>query len=133
VDSGGRWMNNTGFLVGDKIEFMRNYKFNICFENDAHRGYNSHYTTEKLMQTFVADTVGIYLGNTEIEKEFNKDSFINIRDFGSIDEAVEKIICLDKNDDKYLEILNQPPFTDYKIPYNNKIENIKSFLYKIFE
>jgi hypothetical protein len=132
IDSAGRHFNNVGYLANDKIEFLKNYKFNICFENDAHRGYNKHYTTEKLMQTFVSNTVGIYLGNTEIEKEFNKKSFINLRDYSSIEEVIEYIIYLDKNDDKYLEILNQSCFNDYNIPDNNKLENIKSFLYKIF-
>ena len=133
IDSAGRHFNNVGYLANDKIEFLRNYKFNICFENDAHRGYNKHYTTEKLMQTFVTNTVGIYLGNTEIEREFNKNSFINLRDFNSYKEAIEFIIDLDNNDDKYLKILNQSCFDEYKIPENNKIENIKAFLYKIFD
>lgn len=132
VDSGGRWLNNIGYLVDDKIDFMAKYKFNICFENDAHRGYNQHYTTEKLVQTFVAKTVGIYLGNTNIEKEFNKSCFINIRDFAKTEDVIDFIIHLDNNDDKYLEFLKQPVFIEYKIPDNNKIENIKSFLYKIF-
>lgn len=132
VDSGGRWMNNLGYAVDDKLDFLRNYKFNICFENDAHRGYNEHYTTEKLMQAMQANTIGIYYGNTQIEREFNKKSFIDVRDFSNIDEAVEFIIELDKNGDKYLEMLNQPWFLRYNIPENNKIENIKSFLYKIF-
>jgi len=39
---------------------------------------------------------------------------------------------MNKNNDLYLEILNQSCFNDYKIPDNNKLENIKSFLYKIF-
>lgn len=80
VDSGGRHYNNLGFLVNDKLEFLKNYKFNICFENDAHRGYNEHYTTEKLMQAMQANTIGIYYGNTQIGKEFNKKSFIDVRD-----------------------------------------------------
>ena len=46
---------------------------------------------------------------------------------------IDYIIELDKDDSKYLEILNQPWFVDYNIPENNKIQNIKSFLYKIFE
>ena len=46
---------------------------------------------------------------------------------------IDYIIELDKDDDKYLEVLNQPWFTEYNIPDNNKIENIKSFLYKIFK
>ena len=43
------------------------------------------------------------------------------------------IIELDKDDNKYLELLKHPWFVEYNIPENNKIENIKSFLYKIFE
>ena len=37
------------------------------------------------------------------------------------------------NSEKYLEILKTPWFTDNIIPEENKIENIKSFLYKIFD
>lgn len=132
VDSAGRHYNNLGFLAKDKVEFLKNYKFNICFENDAHRGYNKHYTTEKLMQAMQANTIGLYYGNTEIGKEFNKKSFIDVRDFSNFDEAVEHVIELDKNSDKYLEMLRTPYFTDNIIPNNNKLENIKSFLYKIF-
>jgi hypothetical protein len=133
VDSGGSFFNNVGFLVNDKLEFLKNYKFNICFENDAHRGYNEHYTTEKLMQSMQANTIGIYYGNTQIEKEFNKKSFIDVRDFLNLDDAVEYIIELDKNNDKYLEMLKTTPLVDNIIPDSNKEENIKSFLYKIFE
>jgi alpha(1,3/1,4) fucosyltransferase len=132
VDSGGRHYNNIGFLVNDKLDFLRNYKFNICFENDAHRGYNEHYTTEKLMQSMQANTIGIYHGNTQIEKEFNKKSFIDVRDFSNLDEVVEYIIELDKNNDKYLDILKTSVLVDNIIPDNNKEENIKYFLYKIF-
>jgi hypothetical protein len=133
IDSGGRHYNNLGFLVNDKLEFLKNYKFNICFENDAHRGYNEHYTTEKLVQSMQANTIGIYYGNTQIEREFNKKSFINVRDFLNIDLAVEYIIELDNNNDKYLEVLRTPWFENNIITDNNKIENIKSFLYNIFK
>jgi hypothetical protein len=132
VDSGGRHYNNLGFLVNDKLDFLKNYKFNICFENDAHRGYNEHYTTEKLIQSMQANTIGIYYGNTQIEKEFNKKSFIDVRDFLNLDDSVEYIIELDKNNDKYLEILKTSWLIDGIIPDSNKEENIKSFLYKIF-
>ena len=80
-----------------------------------------------------ANTIGIYYGNTQIEKEFNKQSFIDVRDFLNLDEAVEYIIELDKNNDKYLEMLKTYCLVDNIIPENNKEENIKSFLYKIFE
>lgn len=133
IDSGGRHWNNMGFLVDNKLDFLGGYKFNICFENDAHRGYNEHYTTEKLMQAMQANTVGIYYGNTNIGREFNKGSFIDVRDFSNFDQAVEYIIELDRNDEKYLDMLKTPYFINDIIPYNNREENIKSFLYKIFK
>ena len=49
------------------------------------------------------------------------------------DDAVEYIIELDKNNDKYIDVLKQTWFENNIIPDNNKEENIKSFLYKIFE
>ena len=133
VDSAGRHFNNVGFLTKNKLEFLKNYKFNICFENDAHRGYNQHYTTEKLMQAMQANTIGIYHGNTQIEKEFNKKSFIDVKDFSNLDQAIEFIIELDKNDDKYLEMLRTETWlNNNQVPGENKLESIKKFLYSIF-
>jgi hypothetical protein len=80
-----------------------------------------------------ANTIGIYYGNTQIEKEFNKKSFIDVRNFSSLNESVERIIELDKNNDEYLEILKTYWLVDNIIQEKNKEENIKSFLYKIFE
>ena len=85
------------------------------------------------MEPMTVNSIPIYWGNPEIGKEFNTKSFINVYDFDSIDSVINYIEYLDNNDKKYLELLNQPWFTDYNIPENNKIENIKSFLYKIFE
>jgi len=133
IHSGGGYLNNIGYQIKDKLEFLKIYKFNICFENDAHRGYNEHYTTEKLMQSMQANTIGIYYGNTRIEREFNKKSFINVRDFSNFDEAIEFIIELDQDNNRYLEMLKESPLIDNVIPDNNKEENIRSFLYKIFK
>ena len=84
------------------------------------------------MEPMTINSIPIYWGNPKIDLEFNTKSFINFYDFKSESDMIEYIIELDKNDDRYLEMLNQPWFTDYNIPTNNKIENIKSFLYKIF-
>jgi len=133
VDSGGAFMNNIGGTVQDKRQFQSEYKFTISFENNAYRPQHSGYTTEKIMEPMTVNSMPIYWGNPDIGLEFNTKSFINYYDFKSEDDLVGYIIELDKNDDKYLEKLNQPWFSDYNIPENNKIENIKSFLYKIFE
>jgi hypothetical protein len=133
VDSGGRWMNNIGYAVDDKRKFQSDYKFSIAFENNAYRPQHPGYTTEKIMEPMTVNSIPLYWGNPIIYREFNIKSFVNFYDFGSQKDMIDYIIELDKNDDKYLDTLNQPWFVDYNIPENNKIENIKSFLYKIFQ
>jgi hypothetical protein len=133
VDSGGRWMNNIGNPVSDKLKFQSEYKFSIAFENNAYRPQHPGYTTEKVMQPMTVNSIPIYWGNPLIGKEFNTKSFVNFYDFGYTGNMIEYIIELDNNSEKYLEILRTPWFTDNIIPETNKIENIKSFLYKIFE
>lgn len=132
VDSGGRFANNIGYAVDNKVKFQSEYKFSIAFENNAYRPQFPGYTTEKIMEPMTVNSIPIYWGNPEIAKEFNTKSFINVYDFNSISDVINYIEYLDNNDKKYLELLNQPWFNEYKIPENNKIENIKSFLYKIF-
>ena len=133
VDSGGRFMNNIGYAVPDKRKFQSEYKFSVAFENNAYRPQHPGYTTEKIMEPMTVNSIPIYWGNPLINKEFNQKSFVNFYDFNDINKMIEYIIELDKDDNKYLEMLNQPWFVDYNIPENNKIQNIKSFLYKIFE
>ncbi|WP_233715411.1 glycosyltransferase family 10 domain-containing protein [Helicobacter trogontum] len=62
VDSGGKWKNNIGVYVDDKIEWLKSYKFNICFENDSSPGY----LTEKLFDAFMGGCVPIYWGDTSL-------------------------------------------------------------------
>lgn len=132
VDCGGRWMNNIGYAVQDKRKFQSEYKFSIAFENNAYRPQFPGYTTEKIMEPMTVNSVPIYWGNPDVYKEFNTKSFVNFYDFGNMSSMIEYIIELDKNTDKYLEVLAQPWFDNNEVPENNKIENIKSFLYKIF-
>jgi len=133
VDSGGGYLNNIGYKVTDKAKFQSEYKFSIAFENNAYRSQHPGYSTEKVMQPMTVNSIPIYWGNPLIGKEFNTKSFINFYDFKGEDEMIEYIIELDKNDDKYMEMLKQPWFNNNEIPESNKLENIKSFLYKIFD
>jgi hypothetical protein len=108
VDSGGRFMNNIGGPVGGgfagKIDFMRNYKFHIAFENTSLPGY----TTEKLPQAMMARTLPIYWGNRRVSEDFNAASFVDASDFPNLDCLVEKIIELDRDDASYMQFFNQP-------------------------
>ena len=133
VDSGGRFMNNLGFAITDKRKFQSEYKFSISFENNAYRPQQPGYTTEKIMEPMTVNSIPLYWGNPNIDLEFNTKSFVNFYDFNSEKDMIDYIIELDKDDNKYLEMLKQPWLLEYNIPDNNKIENIKLFLYKIFK
>jgi len=133
IDSGGKWMNNVGFAVSNKRDFQSNYKFSIAFENNAYRPQHPGYTTEKIMEPMTVNSVPIYWGNPLIHKEFNTKSFVNFYEYEYLEQMIETIIDLDRNNDKYLEMLKTPWLVDNIIPNDNREENIKSFLYKIFE
>jgi hypothetical protein len=123
VDSGGRFLNNTGLPVENKMEFIKDYKFVIAFENSSYPGY----TTEKLIEPFLVNSIPIYWGNPVVGKDFNTKSFINIEDVSQFDGAIKKIIELDNDDEKYLAMLNQPCFVNNKIPDEFSNESIQQF------
>lgn len=108
VDGGGKVRNTIGYLVDDKMDFMRQYKFSIAFENSVSPGY----TTEKLMHALVADTIPIYWGNPLAHRDFNSKAFINCHDYASFGDVVEVVKAIDQNDDLYQEYLSQPFFKD---------------------
>jgi hypothetical protein len=132
VDCGGRFMNNIGYSVTDKRKFQSEYKFSIAFENNAYRPQHIGYSTEKIMEPMTVNSIPIYWGNPRINLEFNTKSFVNFYDYKNFEQMIEHITEMDNNNDKYLEVLRTPWFENNIIPDNNKIENIKSFLYKIF-
>jgi len=133
VDCGGRFMNNIGYAVTDKRKFQSEYKFSISFENNAYRPQHNGYTTEKIMEPMTVNSIPLYWGNPRIDLEFNSNSFVNFYDFGNFKDMIDFIIELDQNDGKYLQKLQTPWFENNIIPETNKLENIKSFLYKIFK
>ena len=107
VDSGGRYLNNIGGNVKDKMAFCSQYKFNIAFENSSSPGY----TTEKVMQPLSCFSVPIYWGNPLIAKDFTPASMVCVRDEADIDRAIEEIVRLDTDDAAYLEkVSGRVPF-----------------------
>lgn len=127
VDSGGGHLNNIGKRVENKLAWISNFKFTIAFENAVTPGY----TTEKIIQAFAANTIPIYYGDPKIEKQFNPNAFVNVQKYRDFDEAVNKIVQLDRNKDAYMEMLNQQVIKD------NCMENLdkmfKEFLVHVME
>lgn len=127
IDAGGALFNNVGARVADKILFIKNYKFNIAFENSMVDGY----TTEKIMEPMSVNSLPIYWGNKAISEDFNTDSFINASDFSSWKQLVEYIEYLDTNDDEYLSLLSKPRLVNPT--YHNWSQLLLSFLSYIID
>ena len=127
VASGGKWRNNIGVQVKDKLNFIRRYKFNIAVENTDVDGY----VTEKIMEPFVAGTVPIYWGNSWVKKEFGEGGYINIQDFDTLDRAVEFIKKVDANDELYLKMLARGPQIPFS--YGEWRSRLLDFLVKAIE
>jgi hypothetical protein len=128
INSGGKYLNNIGYIVDNKLNFESKHKFSIAFENSSRSGY----TTEKLLNSIVANTIPIYWGNPKIEKEFNTKRFINCHEYENYDQVIEKIKEIDNNDNLYLQIINEEIFNkNYDI---KKIQlDFELFLKNIFD
>ena len=112
VDSGGRHFNSLGKVVADKLAFIKDYKFTLAFENSSSSGY----TTEKLVEPMLAQSLPIYWGNPDVGRDFNPKSFINISDFPTFEAAIDYILKVDSDDQLYLSYLKEPWFKDNRIP-----------------
>ena len=132
VDCGGRVYNNIPSVKGrgdqiEKIEFLKDYKFNVCFENSSNPGY----CTEKIIHSMFAGCLPIYWGDTMVDKDFNSNSFLDLSKFNTDEELIYEIVKLDNNPTLYNEIISEPWFKDNKIPDFVKPESVLSFFEKI--
>ncbi len=132
VDSAGRFMNNTGsYLPGGhlaKREFLKPYKFTIAFENVE----APFYTSEKIFEAMYVNSIPVYWGNPFVHIDFNPKSFLNYYDYGSEEALIEKIIELDKDDDKYIQLLKEPFFHNNEVNEFVKEESIRRQFEYIF-
>jgi len=106
-----------------KMDIISEYKFCMCFENSVYPGY----FTEKLLHAKVAGCVPIYYSDKSFGLDFNIKSCINLINYNNIDEMIEDIKRIDKNDLLYKEIINQPLFIE-KIDISNIINTIKNVI-----
>ncbi|MEI6860792.1 MAG: glycosyltransferase family 10 [Verrucomicrobiota bacterium] len=129
VASGGRFRNNVGGPVTDKLAFLRRHKFNLAFENTSAPGY----TTEKLVEAKAAGTVPIYWGNPEVAREFNARGFVNCHDFAGPDAVVARVRELDRDPAVYLAMLAEPLFPGGVELPELKLEPLLDFFGHIFD
>lgn len=119
VDCAGKWENNTEDLWNkynnDKIEYLKQFKFNICPENIN----TKNYVSEKLFEAFVADAIPIYYGSDNDPEPglINKEAVVFWDKNSSNDKAKNLIKELYLDDKAYSDFIKQkkilPAATDY--------------------
>jgi hypothetical protein len=111
VDSCGKHLNNCGFIMPhghstEKFrEFISQYKFIIAFENTK----TGTYITEKLINPLLANIIPIWWGTDYVNEIFNENAFIRYNEKNPL-ETITKILQLDADDNKYIQMVNQQRF-----------------------
>ncbi len=124
VSSMGGFCNNVGYQIHypywsqQFLNVLSNHKFMICCENTKMETY----TTEKIVNPYLSRTIPIYWGSHNIKNIFNPNSMLFLEDEteDSINKLIQQIIELDNDDDKYLEFINRPIFTQDNINFWNE-------------
>lgn len=124
VDSGGKFLNNIGGAVENKLVFQQQYKFSIAFENSSTNGY----TTEKIIQAFAAGTIPIYWGDPKVGQEFNEKSFINCHNYNSFEEVVQEVERIDKDEKLFRQYIEQPIYSEI---VRNPFDEFEKFIINI--
>ena len=120
VDAAGELYNNTpapsprssANWREAKIDFMRDYKFSIAFENESWPGY----ATEKIADAFLAGSVPIYYGDPKIAADFNPEAFVNCHDYRRWEDVVARVLQIDADDSLLACCLSASPFVGGRLP-----------------
>jgi hypothetical protein len=89
--------------IDNPYEKAREYKFVLCFENDLYPGY----VTEKPVEAYLSGTIPLYYG-LDSAKLLNAKAMLNLNDFQSQDQWLERISELNGNTELYNEVYAQP-------------------------
>jgi hypothetical protein len=135
VDSYGKFANNMNELLSynywtpEFIQFLSDYKFILCFENTKF----GTYSTEKIVNPYLANIIPIYWSSHHVKNIFNPESMLFLEDETpeSFSDLIRKIIELDNDDAKYIEFVNRPAFNPSQIEYWNANYSIEALSNKL--
>jgi len=120
IDYAGHYKNNVPRIEAhhsspEFIKFVSQYKFIITMENSK----GNTYITEKILHGFAANTIPVYWGSEFIGDYFNEERFIHVKNFETnvMNDAIENILYLIDNPEKYLEIINKEVFKNNQNPF----------------
>ena len=123
VDSAGRVFNNMGdFLFAGggggggelkKLEFLKDYKFCLCYENNSSQGY----TTEKILHAKAAGCIPIYWGDPKLERDFDVKGIIDARNIYNKEDLIKAVKEVDEDDALYLKKYSIPALDEYHVDW----------------
>ena len=137
VDSGGKLFNNVGGRVADKQAFLAECRFTIAFENESHPGY----TTEKVAEPMLVNSLPIYQGDPLIGNDFDTRSFLSFHDTppgpgvspaAALDLLVERVIEVDRDPALLAETLTRSWYHRNRVPRCADAEAILEQFERIF-
>lgn len=131
VDCAGRFAHNDDSLAeifsDSKDKYLQQYKFNLCPENDAYKGY----VTEKIFDALWSGCIPVYHGGEKNPEPhvINENAFIFL-DPENPSEALCKIKTLAEDEMKYAEFISRPKLNETASTY---IFETMQKVYKLFE
>ena len=124
INSGGKHLNNIGHTVDDKIDFQKQHAYDLSIENSFEYGY----TTEKLLQPIVAQTIPIYWGF--IPKHINPARYIQAAP--DPHETIRYVKYLNNNPHIAQEIIQQPALLNPTV-FIEERNKLAEWIYNIIE
>lgn len=128
VSCGGPFMNNIGYRVENKREFLAKHLFSVAFENEATTGYQ----TEKIVDAFIARSIPLYWGSDMAEEEFNPAAFVHARRYPTQEAFLDDVLAIADNEERLLAMLNAYPLRDPQVLDKAEAE-LHAFFARVFE
>jgi alpha(1,3/1,4) fucosyltransferase len=111
-----------------KVEFYKDYKFAITYENSAGPGY----TTEKLFHAKVAGAVPIYWGDSFVDRDFDSTGFINANQISKPEDLIQAVKKVDDDADLWRKMALVPALSPIsKLRCEDTMEQVGKRIFKL--
>ena len=118
-----------GPTAAEKLACLRNYRFNIAFENERFPGY----LTEKIADAFIAGCVLIYWGDPLVEKTFSPDTLIHVQDGSGFEDAIKRILSVEADPSLLASMQSAAPLLDNRLPDYATHDYAMAFFERVFD
>jgi len=110
------------------LETIAKYKFCLCLEPMYHEMWSHDWVTERLFNCLKMKTIPLYYGCYNIEDKIPEESFIDLRKFDNINEAILSIKDIGEEEYNRITDASYEFHNDCKIGYIPDIEKVLKYL-----